>query len=185
MWARFSWLSIFLCPSSCLLFCFPLFHFISIFLSSSPDLSLLLAFTQKRIPLQEWHSSICVCRSIYGRGVDHAIHHWGKVPLPPQKSEQTASAGAGTHTYTHVWIFGRRFWWHRAELSLPYNTAVFYGVTCISVPVSCEALLLRLPSVLTLTGRRCQRALNVTAQVNLCPAVTASIEGCLSTRILN
>lgn len=41
------------------------------------------------------------------------------------------------------------------------------------------------PPVLTLTGRRCQCALTLTAQVNLCLAVTAPIEGGLRTRILN
>lgn len=56
-----------------------------------------------------------------------------RVFLPPQKSEQAASAGRGTDVYTHVWIFGKRFWRHRAELSLPYNTAVFYS----QLPLEC------------------------------------------------
>ena len=90
------------------------------------------------------------------------------------------------HTQTHVWMFGRRFWWNRAQLSLPYNTAVFYS----QLPSGCymhfrSCVPVNPTPVLTLTGRRCHCALNVTAQVNLCPAVTASIEGCLSTRILN
>lgn len=190
------YLSIFLRPSSCrsvlcsfsfVLFIASLFYVISLFLSFFPDLSLLLTkkttHTHKK-PQQSLSGAaqqyVCTSRDV----IDHGINHRGKVSRPPQRSEQTGSAGAGTHT--HVWIFGTRFWWHRAQLSLPYNTAVFYS----QLPSGCymrfrSCVPVNPPPVLTLTGRRCRWALNGTAQVNLCPAVTASIEGCFSTRILN
>lgn len=48
---------------------------------------------------------MCVWLQAYTSGViDHVIHHRAKVPLPPQKSRQTASAGVA-HTQTHTCEF--------------------------------------------------------------------------------
>lgn len=106
-----------------------------------------------------------------------------------RKLNRAFSAEADTHTQTREFLAGGFGGTGHSFLfpTTPWCFIVSYprGVTRISDPLFlCAPPPIPLP-LLTLTGRRCQWALNVTAQVNLCPAITASIEGCVSTRILN
>lgn len=80
------------------------------------------------------YKSICV-----GVVINHVIHHRGKVPLLPQKSEQTASAVAGTHKHTCECLAGGFGGTGHSFLS-PTTLQCFIvsypqGVTCISAPV--------------------------------------------------
>lgn len=113
--------------------------------------------------------------------INNFIYQHVEFSIPPEKSQQTPSHGRHglTHTHAHTLICGRTLWWHSAQLSLHYNPVVFYSqfpLGCDKHFRSCVPVFPPLP-VSTLTGRRCQWSLNVTAQVNLCPAISASIEG--------
>ena len=185
MWA--DCLSIFLCGCFCL----------SVYCSSAAA-CFLLYFVSSGLQNQmhslvwvaQWYLCVCVYiiyKSMYVQGSLSAVPSITGVRFPSHhRNLNKLLPLLRAHTQTHVWMFGRRFWRHRAQLSLPYNTAVFYS----QLPSGCymhfrSCVPVNPTPVLTLTGRRCHCALNVTAQVNLCPAVTAPIEGCLSTRILN
>lgn len=116
-----------------------------------------------------------------------------RVFLPPQKSEQAASAGRGTDVYTHTCEFLARGFGGTGQSFLSPTTLLCFivnypwSVTWISVSVFLHEPPLRPPPTFLYSNpdrKEVPVALNVTVQVNLCPAVTASIEGCLSSRIL-
>lgn len=117
-------------------------------------------------------------------GQEFSSHHRNLNKLLPLAEAQT---------YTHTCEFLARGFGGTGQSFLSPTTLLCFivnypwSVTWISVSVFLHEPPLRPPPTFLYSNpdrKEVPVALNVTVQVNLCPAVTASIEGCLSSRIL-
>lgn len=79
-----------------------------------------------------YRHGVCVCArapTVAGGVISLVIHHQGKFPLPPQKFEQTASAGTDIikHTNHTREFLARGFGGTEHGFLPPYDTMVFYS----------------------------------------------------------